>query len=170
LSRILESDGDTPAKSSSRASRASKGTSVLGRSVVPDPYISSSDKETSNDDLDTIVPSDSVSQIGSSSRRSHRRQSETSSQHSQHSTPSRRADDSRRASEVDMLAVEPKKRHKKKKSHRASEAGTESTMTPDKYAFHSAGVGSVTSLPVRGITPSMIGSGVQPRSVASYYA
>jgi catechol 2,3-dioxygenase-like lactoylglutathione lyase family enzyme len=168
LSRILESDGDAPAKASSRTSKASTRTSVLGRSVMPDHYPSSSDRENSNDDLDTIVPSDSVSQIGSSSsRRPHRRQSEPSSS-SHHSTSSSRRDDSRRASEVDMMAVEPKKKHKKKKSHRTSEAGTESTMTPDKYVVHHS-AGSAMSLPVRGITPSMIGSGVQGRSVVSYY-
>ncbi|KIW02811.1 uncharacterized protein PV09_05869 [Verruconis gallopava] len=184
LDRIIESDGDVPVKKSSpRSSRVSKGTSVLGRSVIPDTYPSSSDREAANDsdDLDTIVPSDSVSQVGSSSRRSHRRHSESGSHHS---NASRRT--SGAADDGDMLAVEPKKKHKKKKSHRASEAGTDSTVTPDKLAAthqlhssHSAlhhpgsGVaakpGSVTSLPVRGITPSMIGSGVHPRSVVSYY-
>lgn len=173
LGRILESDGDAPAvKTPSRTSKTSKArSSVLGRSVVvPDPYPSSSERESADDDLDTIVPSDSVSQIGSSSRRSHRRHSETSGG-SQHSTPgsARRGDESRRASEiaVDMLAVEPKKKHKKKKSSRHSEAGTESTMTPEKFVGNNNG--SVMSLPVRGITPSMIGSGIHPRSVASYY-
>jgi catechol 2,3-dioxygenase-like lactoylglutathione lyase family enzyme len=165
LGSIMESEGEMPAKASSRTSRGSKRTSVLGRSVVPDQYPSSSEKEISNDDLDTIVPSDSVSQVGSSSRRSHRRHAETASHHS---TPPRR-DDGRRTSEFDMMAVEPKKKHKKKGSHRTSEAGTESTMTPGKFAAAAGGNGSVMSLPVRGITPSMIGSGVHGRSIVSYY-
>ena len=70
--------------------------------------------------------------------------------------------------DMDMLAVEPKKKHKKKKSSRAgSEAASESTMTPDKFANGSPG--SVHSLPVRGVMPSMVGSGVRGRSVVSYY-
>jgi hypothetical protein len=71
-----------------------------------------------------------------------------------------------------MLAVEPKKKHKKKKSHRGSDAGSESTVTPGKFAAggvgREGGNGSVMSLPVRGITPSMIGSGVHARSAVSY--
>jgi hypothetical protein len=71
--------------------------------------------------------------------------------------------------------VEPKKKHKKKKGgSRASEAGSESTITPNKFAeFADTGrgeaSGSVVSLPVRGITPSMIGSGHHARSAVSYY-
>lgn len=163
LGRIPESDGEPPSKPSSRTSRTPKArSSVLGRSVAPD-YPSSSEKETTeDDDLDTIVPSDSVSQIGSPARRPHRRDS----------THSRKGDESRRASEVDMLTVEPKKKHKKKKGgSRASEAGTESTMTPEKFVGRegAGGSGSVMSLPVRGITPSMIGSGHHARSAVSYY-
>jgi len=182
LGRIPEDDAPPAVKTStptsSRVSRASKArTSVLGRSVAPDPYPSSSEKEASasdNDDLDTIVPSDSVSQIGSSSsRRSHRRHSETGG-----SSHSKRGDESRRASEVDvdMLAVEPKRKHKKKaRSSRVgtSEAGTESTMTPGKFASFSVQdhmpAGSVMSLPVRGMPSGMAGSGMHGRSVVSYY-
>ncbi|TID13938.1 hypothetical protein E6O75_ATG07170 [Venturia nashicola] len=95
----------------------SSRSSVLGRSVVDyqskSPYPSSSEIDTGND-TDTVVPSDSISCVGSSRPRVHRTSSQLSHQHSpspQQSSPlqfsartpshaSSKRDDSRRASEA----------------------------------------------------------------------
>lgn len=161
LGRSVAEDNYTPSalgRSTASDHQINHSPSVLGRSVPKDdkysPYPSSSDNEPTSD-MDTVVPSDSVSQIGSSSRRSVRRTSEASSTHSL------RRDDSRRASEG-MVSAGEKKKHRKKKSSRTSDA---STVTPEKYQ-----AGSVASLPVRAITGSMLeGTGYQGRSVVSYY-
>jgi hypothetical protein len=57
-----------------------------------------------------------------------------------------------------------------------SEAGmSESTMTPGKYVTQALGKdsgmgnGSVMSMPIRGITPSMVQGNGPDRSVVSYY-
>lgn len=101
-----------------RRATPSSRSSVLGRSVVDyqseSPYPSSSELDTGND-TDTVVPSDSISCVGSSRPRSHR----ATSQLSQHPSPqqqsplqfsartpshaSSKRDDSRRASEAASL-------------------------------------------------------------------
>jgi len=208
-------------------------TSVLGRSVVDyptnSPYHSSSEQDTGND-TDTVVPSDSISCIGSSSRRSHRSSSHS---HHQQSTPPQqqqqlqqqqlqqqqqqqamhfsartptsttsKRDDSRRASEASIPTQSPpsssshlsrskskrsssdggsKKKHKERRDSKdvkvmrpdfieeAESGDEESTMTPGKYSKYAGGAGSVHSLPIRGITPSMVdGGGNGRRGVASY--
>ncbi|QDS71284.1 hypothetical protein FKW77_001115 [Venturia effusa] len=109
----------------SRRATPSSRSSVLGRSVIDHqseaPYPSSSELDTGND-TDTVVPSDSISCVGSS-RRSHRASSQLSQQHSVNASPpqqqqplqfsartpshSSKRDNSRRASEAASLPPSP---------------------------------------------------------------
>ncbi|OCK84916.1 hypothetical protein K432DRAFT_319421 [Lepidopterella palustris CBS 459.81] len=156
--------------------------SILGREVTktPEPAGLSTESDT---DRDTVAPSDSISNAGSS-RRSHRshRSSSGKSSHSKHSSSS---------------STSSKHSHSKKSYHShssrqgdddaiveivrpttVSEPSDTSTVKP--YRRKDSGVGGMgmgtrttVSLPVRGITPSMIEGGSvagkgRRRSVVSY--
>ncbi len=113
---------------------------VLGRSVMDHP------SDDDNDDKGTITPSDSISCAGHSER-SRRSSKSSKSKHSKHS---------RRSSKVDSA-----------RSDKGSKAPSEaSTVKPVRRS--SGHVGSAVSLPVRGITPSMIKGQAGKRSVFSF--
>jgi len=121
-----------------------------------------------DDDADTVVPSDSISSVGSSSRRSHhskhsssgrshhsRSGDSTVSKHSKHSSSSKHSKKSRSSRYDEADIVRPST---------ISEASDASTVKPSKrkdsgvsgIGANDGGWGSVASLPVRGITESMI--------------
>lgn len=181
-----------PSKAPSKA--ASIVSSILGRDAKSnaskhDDLIDDLEiEELTEDDLDTVVPSDSVSQAGSSSRRSHR--SHRSKKHSdgsvvsKHSSTSKHSHRSHKShktrshhdSDDDASHHSSEYKSKSRRPHRPSvisEPSDASTVRPVKShatrkdsvtqgqydgLFDSVkyGTGSVATMPVRGITPSMI--------------
>jgi hypothetical protein len=133
--------------------------------------------------MDTVVPSDSISQIGSSTSRRHRKKkhsdgsSSVASKHSSTSKHSRRSHKSRSHHDSDedntsQHSAESKHRRKHRPSV-VSEPSDASTVKPVKphtsrkdsvtqgqydglFDEVKYGTGSVAALPVRGITPSMV--------------
>jgi len=134
------------------------------------------------DDLETVVPSDSVSQIGSSSRRhrSHRKHSDGSvvskhsstSKSSKHSSKSHRSHKSRSHHDSDDDGSHHSSESKSRRKHRPSVVSEPSDASTIKPVKSSSRKDSVTqgqydtlfeevqygtgSVAVRGITPSMV--------------
>ncbi|KAJ4290876.1 hypothetical protein N0V90_010072 [Kalmusia sp. IMI 367209] len=181
---------DAPSKAPSKV--GSIVGSILGRdtkSIVTDPFRDEYEIEEYTDDDDyTIAPSDSISNAGSSSRRSHR--SHRSSKHSsagssaskhsshsrssKHSSKSHKSSRSSRSSEYhtaderlpsvvsepsDASTVKPLK-SKSGSSSRAPER--KDSVTQYDGMFNNVQYGSGT-VPVRGITPSMINGGKEEK-------
>lgn len=184
-SRHEEARDSSPSPPQSVASKlpskaASMVSSILGRDkksnaskhedLIDDLEID----EFSGDDLDTVVPSDSISQIGG---RRHRRKKHsdgsvvsTSSKHSKHSTRSHRSHRSHKDDSDDTSSHHSSESRSRRK-HRpsvVSEPSDTSTIKPVKSKssrkdsvhqydnlFDEVQYGS-GSVPVRGITPSMI--------------
>lgn len=115
-----------------RRATPSSRSSVLGRSVVDyqseSPYPSSSEIDTGND-TDTVVPSDSISCVGSSRPRSHRASSQLSHQHS--SSP-------QQSSPLQFSARTPSHASKRDESRRASEAGSVPPPSPPTVISHAS--------------------------------
>jgi hypothetical protein len=174
----------TPSKAPSRA--ASIVSSILGRdnkssTSKHDDFIDDLDiEELTEDDMDTVVPSDSISQIGSSHRshRTHRskkhsdRDGSTVSKHSTSSRRSHRSHKSRDEAHDDDGSTHSSESKSRRRHHRpsvVSEPSETSTVKPIKSKSRKDsvtqgqydglfdevkyGAGSVA---VRGITPSMI--------------
>jgi hypothetical protein len=175
-----------PSKAPSKA--ASIVSSILGRDTKSsasknDDFIDDLDiEELTEDDMDTVVPSDSVSQAGS--RRSHR--SHRSKKHSEgsvvskHSSTSKHSHHSHRSHKTRDSDDDNDSQHssesKSRRRHRpsvVSEPSDASTVRPIKPSSSRKdsvtqgqydglfdevkyGTGSVATLPVRGITPSMV--------------
>lgn len=196
------SASEAPAKKPSRA--ASVISSIFGRdkkSSADSDFIDDLDiDELTEDDYETVVPSDSISQIGSS-RRSHRRKhrsrtdelkdeagttvsksssrshrshrSHKSRSHdddgesdSDHSTESRRRHRSSRPTIVsepsDASTVRPwKQSSSSRDKERRKDSVTEGTKYDDLFDQVQYGHGSV---PVRGITPSMINASTNSKN------
>jgi hypothetical protein len=121
----------------------------------------------SEDDLDTVVPSDSISNAGSSSRRSRRSShSGAKSTHSSHSKHSKHSKSSKHGS---SRVSSSSKRSSSKTADvvtpaAISEAGSTSTVKPIKRSESKKG--SVASLPIRPSSGSSVGG--RKRSVVSY--
>lgn len=202
-----------PSKPPSKA--ASVISSILGRdkkSSADSDFIDDLDIEelTEEDDFQTVVPSDSISQIGSS-RRTHRRKhrsrteelkeefaptvvsrSSSGSKHSEsskHSHRSHRSHKSRSHQDDDDSdhSTESRRKHRSSRPTEGSEPSEVSTVRPIKNSSKDRRKDSVTenhkyddmfdqvqygngSVPVRGITPSMIGESTnnKNRSMISF--
>jgi hypothetical protein len=176
-----------PKPSRFQAKAASVVSSIFGKSSASknDDFIDDLDieEETEDDDLDTVVPSDSISQIGdSSSRRKHRskKHSDGSSVISKHSSASKTSRSSRSHrshkdsddADDDKASMHSSASKSRRRHHRpsvVSEPSEASTVRPIKSSSRKDsvtqgqydnlfdevkyGTGSVA---VRGITPSMI--------------
>ncbi|KAJ4365689.1 hypothetical protein N0V83_008309 [Neocucurbitaria cava] len=185
---------NAPSKVASKA--ASLVGSILGRDAKSsasknDDFIDDFEiEELTEDDMDTVVPSDSISNAGTSSRRSHRsHRSHKSKKHdddesvvskhsstSKHSKRSHRSHKSRSHHTSEDSADEYEKRKRSSRPSVVSEPSDASTVKPIKSASKVGsrkdsvtsgqydglfdevqyGSGSVATMPVRGITPSMI--------------
>jgi catechol 2,3-dioxygenase-like lactoylglutathione lyase family enzyme len=171
-----------PSQAPSKA--ASLVNSILGRdakSTASSDFIDDLEiEELTEDDLDTVVPSDSISNAGFSSRRSHKKHSEGSvaskhSSHSKHSHRSHRSHKSSHDSDDDKASQHSSESKKSRRSHRSnviSEPSDASTVRPIKSSSRKDSVtqgqydglfdevrygsGSVASKKLRGITPSMV--------------
>ncbi|KAH7095040.1 hypothetical protein FB567DRAFT_19239 [Paraphoma chrysanthemicola] len=175
-----------PSKAPSKA--ASIVSSILGRDAKSstskhDDFIDDLEiEEVTEDDMDTVVPSDSISQIGSTASRRHRKKkhsdsSSSVSKHSSSSKHSRRSHKSRSHHDSDddgasQHSTESKHRRKHRPSvvSEPSDASTVKPVKPSSSRKDSVtqgqydglfdevkyGTGSVAALPVRGITPSMV--------------
>lgn len=173
-----------PSKIQSKAS--SIVSSILGRdnkSKDDDDFIDDLDiEELTEDDMDTVVPSDSISQIGSSARRSHR--SHKSKKHSdgsvvskhsstsKHSHRSHRSHKSRNESDDENASQHSSESKSRRRHHRPSVVSEPSEASTVKPIKHKSRKDSVTqgqydglfdevkygtgSVAVRGITPSMV--------------
>jgi hypothetical protein len=147
-------------------------------------------EELTEDDMDTVVPSDSVSQAGS--RRSHRshkskKHSDGSSVISKHGSTSKHSHRSHRSHKTrdsdDDDASHHSSESKSRRRHRPSvisEPSEASTVKPIKSSSRKDsvtqgqydglfdevkyGAGSVATLPVRGITPSMVSAADKNRT------
>ncbi|KAF2838601.1 hypothetical protein M501DRAFT_1004377 [Patellaria atrata CBS 101060] len=159
---LTPSDASTPSKPPSiigsvLGREASDYHSAVGGGIVLEEMDSS-------DDIDTVVPSDSISQAGSSrshrSRRSHHShhssRSPTRSHHSSHSkaksSASRHSGSSRHSSHSKSSRREREDEFEIEEYK--SETGSTSTVKPIRRKEESRG--TVVSLPIRGITPSMV--------------
>lgn len=198
-----DSSPSTPAPASRAPSKvpskaASLVSSILGRDSKStaskhDDFIDDLEiEELSEDDLDTVVPSDSISNAGSSSRRSHRShrshrskknddesvvsKQSSASKHSKHSHRSHRSHKSRSHHDSDDSTDESEKRKRSSRPSVISEPSDASTVKPIKpsskvgsrkdsvtsgqydglFEEVQYGTGSVATMPIRGITPSMI--------------
>ena len=214
-SRDRDDSSSPPPASEAPTKKPSKAASVISsffsrdkKPSADEDFIDDLDIETaSEDDYETVVPSDSVSQVGSS-RRTHRRKHRSrteelrdeagttvskSSQrshrsHRSHKSRSHHDDDS--GSESDH-SKESRRRHRSNRSTVVSEPSDVSTVKPIKHSSSSRDKerrkDSVTegtkyddlfdqvqyghgSVPVRGITPSMISASTnnKNRSVISF--
>lgn len=174
-----------PSKAPSKA--ASIVSSILGRDAKStasknDDFIDDLEiEELTEDDMDTVVPSDSISQIGSTTtRRRHKSKKHSNgsivSKHSstsKHSHRSHRSHKSSRDSDNESNhSSESKTRRRQHRPSVVSEPSDASTVRPIKSSSRKDsvtqgqydglfdevkyGAGSVAALPVRGITPSMI--------------
>lgn len=184
-----------PSKAPSKA--ASIVSSILGRDakstaskhedLIDDFEI----EELTEDDIDTVVPSDSISNAGSSSRRSHRShrshrskkddesvisKHSSASKHSKHSHRSHKSHKSRSHHDSDASGEESSKPRRSTRPSVVSEPSDASTVKPIKSSSRAGsrkdsltqgqydglfdqvqyGSGSVATMPIRGITPSMI--------------
>ncbi|KAF2026808.1 hypothetical protein EK21DRAFT_73321 [Setomelanomma holmii] len=178
-----------PSKAPSKA--ASIVSSILGRNAKSstsnkhDDFIDDLEiEEVTEDDMDTVVPSDSISQIGSSASRRHRKKkhsssdgasavskhSSSSSKHSRRSHKSRSHHDSEDDEKASQHSSTSKHSHHRK--HRpsvVSEPSDASTVKPVKSGSRKDSVTQgqydglfdevkygAGSVAVRGITPSMV--------------
>ncbi|CAO2656282.1 Nn.00g050850.m01.CDS01 [Neocucurbitaria sp. VM-36] len=197
---VDESSPSPPAPASKAPSKvASKAASLVGSILGRDTKSTASKhddfiddfeiEELTEDDIDTVVPSDSISNAGSSSRRSHRsHRSHRSKKHddesvvskqsssSKHSKRSHRSHKTRSHHDSDDSADEYEKRKRSSRPSVVSEPSDASTVKPIKPASKVGsrkdsvtsgqyeglfdevqyGTGSVATMPIRGITPSMI--------------
>jgi hypothetical protein len=169
-----------PKPSRFQTKAASVISSVFGKSSASknDDFIDDLDieEETEDDDLDTVVPSDSISQIGDPSRRRRKKHTDGSSVISKHSSTSKSSRSRRIHKDSDDADDDKASMHssasKSRRRHRtsvASEPSEASTVRPVKSSSRKDsvtqgqydglfdevkyGTGSVA---VRGITPSMI--------------
>ncbi|KAF1843869.1 uncharacterized protein K460DRAFT_408189 [Cucurbitaria berberidis CBS 394.84] len=157
-SEAAESSPSPPAPASKAPSKvASKAasivSSILGRDSKStaskhDDFIDDLDiEELTEDDIDTVVPSDSVSNAGFSSRRSHRShrshrsrkdddstisKQSSSSKHSKHSTRSHKSHKSRSHHDSDDSTDESEKRKRSSRPSVISEPSDASTVRPIK--------------------------------------
>lgn len=149
------------------------------------------------DDADTVAPSDSISNAGSSSRRSHRshrssKHSSSSSTASKHSKSSRHSHSSRKSHRSRHSDYHSADEGNPRLPTVISEPSDASTVKPARSKASGSvsrkdslmhgqydgmfsgdvqyGAGTVASLPIRGITPSMINGGEEAkgRSMLSY--
>jgi hypothetical protein len=171
-SRVEDSPSPPPAPASKAPSKApsraaSLVNSILGRDKKSkdedNDFIDDLDIEelTEDDDYETVVPSDSISQVGSSThrRRKHRSRAEelrdehapsvvssasSRSESSRHSHRSHRSHKSRQDDEDSDHSTESKRRHRSHKSSVMSEPSDASTVKPFKASSKTARKDSVT--------------------------
>lgn len=175
-----------PSKIQSKAS--SIVSSILGRdnkSKDDDDFIDDLDiEEVTEDDMDTVVPSDSISQIGSSTRRSHRSHRKkhsdgsvvskhsSTSKHSSSHRSHRSSHKSRNDSDDESASHHSSESKSRRRHHRPSVVSEPSETSTVKPIKHKSRKDSVTqgqydglfdevkygtgSVAVRGITPSMV--------------
>ncbi|KAF2827649.1 hypothetical protein CC86DRAFT_349312 [Ophiobolus disseminans] len=182
-----------PPKVPSKAS--SLVSSILGRSTTSknDDFIDDLDiEELTEDDMDTVVPSDSISQIGSStSRRKHKskKHSDSASSVSKHSSASKHSSSHRshrshksrdEDPEDDAASHHSSESKKSRRKHRPSVVSEPSDASTIKPVKSSSRKDSVTqgqydglfdevkygagSVAVRGITPSMVSAADKNRT------
>ncbi|KAH7378831.1 hypothetical protein BKA66DRAFT_466721 [Pyrenochaeta sp. MPI-SDFR-AT-0127] len=193
-----------PSKAPSKA--ASLVGSILGRDAKSttskyDDLIDDFEiEELTEDDIDTVVPSDSISNAGSSSRRSHRShrshrskknddesvisKHSSTSKHSKHSHRSHKSHKSRSHHDSDASGEDSSKPRRSTRPSVVSEPSDASTVKPIKSSSRAGtrkdsltqgqydglfdevqyGTGSVATMPIRGITPSMISAAGKNKS------
>ncbi|PSN62662.1 hypothetical protein BS50DRAFT_126313 [Corynespora cassiicola Philippines] len=170
--------------------RDSKSTTSKSGDPFGDDY--EIEEVTDDDDLDTVAPSDSISQVGSSiASRSRRHRRHRSDKHESGSTVSKHSSSSRHSKSS-------KHSHRSKRSHHSrhddddaikrsvisepSDASTVKPLRPKSSRKDSVtqgqydglfngvqyGTGNVATLPVRGITPSMVMDQSKNKSMISY--
>lgn len=181
---IKSSPSPPPYTSKAPSKAASIVSSILGRDAKcsiskQEDFVDHLEiQELTEDDLDTVVPSDSISNAGSSSRRSHRRKKHSdSSVVSKHSSTSKHSHRSHRSHKPHSHhssdeASESKPKSKSRRSTVISEPSDATTVKPRKRESSRKdslmngqyeglydevnGKGSVAAVPIRGITPSMV--------------